>query len=209
MTPDGIFTLIAAIISTIGTVASVWLGRRYMKRKKIDPVVEDTLQSTNIYMALEYMLQEMEADRAYVLQFHNGGHYYSGRGQQKFSCTHETATEGITREYANSQEHRVSHYHGYINELITEERFAYTVTHEIEDKAFALMLQQAGVKSIYNVPIKTFNGKIIGILGLDYVKNPAQKNIMGFGTETGSATFDDETATFMKRQSQMMAGYLV
>ena len=41
----------------------------------------------------------------------------------------------------------------------------------VKDRAFHQMLQRKGIKSIYNVPIKTLNGKIIGILGVDYVKH--------------------------------------
>ena len=206
---DNLFTIVAAIISTVGTVLSVWLGHRYMKKKKVDPVVEDVAQSANVYTALKYTMEEMGADRAYVLQFHNGGHYYSGRGQQKFSCTHEITAQGVTRECNNSQEHRVSQYHGYISELIQKEHFAYTHISEMEDHAFCHLLQATGVKSIYNVPIKTLNGKIIGILGLDYVKAQANKNKIGFAVGGRDKAFNEDTYKFMRAQGRIMAGYLL
>lgn len=206
---DNLFTIVASIISTIGTVLSVWLGHRYMKRKKVDPVVEDVAQSTNVYTALQYTMEEMGADRAYVFQFHNGGHYYSGRGQQKFSCTHEMTAQGVSRECDRSQEHRVSQYHNYISELIQKDHFAYTHVQEMEDHAFSHLLHKSGVKSIYNVPIKTLNGKIIGILGLDYVKMHANKNKIGFNLGNDETAFDTSSYDFMRAQARIMAGYLL
>lgn len=193
-------TIIAAIITAIGTLLSVWLGRMWVNKKvKCDPVVKDTAQSANVYTALSYTIEEMKADRAYVLEFHNGGHYYSGRGQQKFSCTHEMANEGISRECNNSQEHRVSNYHSYIRELIEKSKFEYSNVNDIEDSAFISLLNRSGVKAIINVPIKTLNGKIIGILGVDYVKS----------TKKGKDKFNEKTFQFMKSQARIIAGYLV
>jgi len=206
---DNVFTITAAIISAVGTILSVWLGRRYIKKNRVDPVVEDIAQSANVYTALRYTMEEMHADRAYVLEFHNGGHYYSGRGQQKFSCTHEITAEGVSRECNNSQEHRVSQYHTYISELIENEYFANTDISTMDDHAFSNMLQHAGVKSIYNVPIKTLNGKIIGILGLDYVKTHASKNTIGVNSLVGNFQFNEESCKFMKRQARIVAGYLL
>jgi len=189
--------LLGALITASATLFSVWLGHRFYKRRRRDPVVDENTQASNVYAALEFTMDEMGADRAYVLEFHNGGHYYSGRGQQKFSCTHETTRKGITHECTNSQEHRVSNFHSYITELIENKKFAYLEMNEVPDHAFAGLLENAGVLSIFNVPIKTLNGKIIGILGVDYVRNRP------------SSGFSDEQANIMRGQSRVIAGYLV
>ena len=195
---DGTIEIITAVISAAATIWAAWGAKRYWKNKNRDPVVEDTAQSANIYTALKYMLGEVECDRAYVMQFHNGGHYYSGRGQQKFSCTHEVTTKGITKQCSISQEHRVSHYHDYITQLLTDGKFAHDTLGAVEDHNFAQILKQAGVKSIYNVPFTTLNGRIIGILGVDYVKSEAPQ-----------ARFGKEAQSFMKGQARIMAGYLL
>ena len=190
-------TIVASIITAIATIASVLIGKKCMDNKKtICPISQDTARSANVYMALQYTMQEMCADRVYVLEFHNGGHYYSGRGQQKFSCTHEIAEEGISKECGKSQEHRVSNYHDYVNELIQNKEYKYVDINHISDSSFLSLLNRSGVESIYNVPIKTLNGKIIGILGVDYVKKSVDK-------------FTEENERLMKRQSKIIAGYLV
>ena len=195
---EDLIPLLSAVITTLGTVFAAMWGRHYWRARKIDPVVDDTAQSSNIYMALDYIMEQMEADRAYVLQFHNGGYYYSGRSQQKFSCTHESTSRGVSRECSTSQEHRISHYHNYIDSLIRNGKFCYQDIENMDDHNFIELLQEAGVKSIYNVPIKTLNGRIIGILGVDYVKAQMKCDV------------ENETSLqFMKRQARIVSGYLL
>jgi hypothetical protein len=188
--------IVAAIIGALSTLLSVWMSRRLISKGK-DPVIEDTVKSANVYTALGYSMNEMDADRAYVLEFHNGSHYYSGRGQKKFSCTHEIVEEGISYQCNNSQEHRVSNYHGYITELIKKDFFGYADCDEVADKNFLNLLIKSGTQSIFNVPIKTLNGKIIGILGVDYVKS-----------KKSNERSDEKDFNFMRQQSRIIAGYL-
>jgi len=192
---EGFYTLLAAAISATATLASVWLGRRIMCRKKRDAIVDETIQNGNVYTALQYLLSESGADRAYVMEFHNGAHYFSGRGQQKFSCTYEVVREGISAEFSNSQNHRISNFHHYTSEVVNSQRFEYPNIADIEDTAFQALLRQKGVQSIMNVPIKTLNGKIIGILGIDYVKVPK--------------AFEEEDFKFLKQQARIVTGYLL
>ena len=192
---DGFYTILAAFISATATLASVWLGRQIMDRKKRDAIVDETIQNGNVYTALEFLLEEVGGDRAYVMEFHNGAHYFSGRGQQKFSCTYETVENGISAEFANSQNHRISNFHHYINELVNEGSFAYSKIDDVPDVAFKTLLKDKGVHSIYNVPLKTLNGKIIGILGVDYVR--------------GASPFPEDMLQFMKRQARIVTGYLL
>ena len=105
--------------------------------------------------------------------------------------------EGISHQCNSSQEYRVSNYHGYITELVEKEYFSYRDCSDILDKNFQSVLMRSGTQSIFNVPIKTLNGKIIGILGVDYVKSkkPVKKS-----TDTD---FD-----FMEHQARIIAGYL-
>jgi len=195
---EDIVTLLASVITALATLGSVWLGRKYMSRKDKACIVKETLQNTNVYTALNFLMGEMGADRAYVMEFHNGEHYFSGRGQQKFSCTYEIVGQGISVECEKSQNHRVSNYHLYVKELIENGYYAYSDIREIEDRSFSKMIQDKGVSAILNVPIKTLNGKIIGVLGLDYVKSIPPKDL------------DDETKLkFIKSQARTLGGYLV
>lgn len=206
---EGIYLVISAIIGAAATITSVVIGQRFSKQKNRDPILTEHQNGENIYTALNFVMKEMHADRAYIFQFHNGTYYMSGRSQQKFSCTHETTTRGTSREAEYSQNHIVSNYHEYIDNIVKKEIFCFTSAENVKDHAFAALMKSKGVRSIYNVPIKTLNNKIIGILGVDYVKNcPTEVNL-------SSCTIDDvnkfgkETNEFMRRQARTIAGYLV
>jgi hypothetical protein len=185
----------AAIITTVG---SIYVAR---KRKKNCAVSQDISQSANIYKALNYLMENAHSDRAYILQFHNGGYYYSGRSQQKFSCTHEVVRRGISNENINSQDYRITNYYNYIQKLISDEFFILNdVEKDISDPAFSSLLKSKGVESIVNVPIQTLNGKIIGILGVDYVKEKLSKK---------DENRINSIQNLLKKQSYIIAGYLI
>jgi len=190
--------IIAAVITALATLGSVLGGQMLMRKKAKNCVIRENAQNANVYTALKYILQQMEGDRVYIMEFHNGESYFSGRSQQKYSCTHEVVEEGISAECEFSQNHRISNYHDYINRLVKDSKFAYKNIEDIDDRAFHQMLVKKGVKSIYNVPIKTLNGKIIGILGIDYVKNQIDVKCL-----------TDDNCNFMHRQARLIAGYLI
>tara|TARA_B110000305_G_C19441149_1_gene641939 strand:+ start:1879 stop:2472 length:594 start_codon:yes stop_codon:yes gene_type:complete len=191
--------IIAAGITAIATLASVLGGQFFFRnRREKTCVIKENAQNANVYTALKYVIEEMKGDRAYIMEFHNGDSYFSGRGQQKYSCTHEVVEEGISSECEFSQNHRISNYHNYINNLIKNESFIFKDCNKVMDKAFHQMLRRKGIKSIYNVPIKTLNGKIIGIMGIDYVKEPMK-----------DSKDSKDSLSFMKRQARVVAGYLV
>ena len=206
---EGIYIIISAVIGAIATIGSVLIGKRVSRSRRLDPILTEHQNSENIYTALNFVMEQMNADRAYVFQFHNGSYYMSGRSQQKFSCTHETTTQGISRESQNSQNHVVSNYHEYINSIIKNEVFSFAGTEEVDDHAFAALMKSKGVRSIYNIPIKTLNNKIIGILGVDYVKKCIDEAELGFCDINKNKKFDEETNAFMRRQARTIAGYLV
>jgi hypothetical protein len=200
---ESIVSITAAILSAGATLLAVWLKHRW-GAQRCDPLTKEMQQNANVYMALEHTLEKTGADRAYVLEFHNGENYFSGRGQQKFSCTHEVVRQGISAESANSQNYRVSNFHHYINTLVQDGEFNYANLDSLEDYAFIKLLEHKGVQSIYNVTLTTLSGKIIGIVGVDYVRDKGPQGKIGFNqTPNGSLT------DFLKVQSKIIAGYLV
>lgn len=206
---DGIYLVISAVIGAGATIASVLLSRNFKKTTARDPILSETQNNENIYTALQFITKEMGADRAYILQFHNGGHYTSGRSQQKFSCTHEITEPGISKEFDFSQNHIVSNFHDYIGELISMGKFAHTNYEDISDNMFSALMRNKGIKSIYNVPIKTLNGKVIGILGVDYIKECAEQSKVCFCKTKQKEKFNKNSEEFMVRQARVISGYLI
>lgn len=195
---DNIALIIASVVSSLGTIFGIWLKNKmeYKKKECLETIAKSGL---NVYQALDFIINETSADRAYVFEFHNGEKFFSGRGQQKFSCTYETVRPGVSAECLASQSHRISNFNKYIKSLITEgESFSLNVE-AVEDTSFASILKSKGVEAFYNVPIKTLNGKIIGILGVDYISN-----IDNFKLKE-----EKDIGLFMRRQARVIGGYLV
>ena len=201
---DSLIYILTATLTSAGTLGAVWLRHKLTCKNHCKILEKEMKQNANVYTALEYVLDETKADRAYVFEFHNGEHYFSGRGQQKFSCTYEVVQRGISSEASRSQNYRVSNFHHYINSLIEDEKFMHENINNIEDYSFLKLLEQKGVSSIYNIPLKTLNGKIIGFIGVDYVKEFCPAGKIGFN-QPNQPTLPD----FLKQQARIIAGYLV
>ena len=202
--------IIVACISAFATITSVIIGKILMAQRykaKKDPIRADLETNENILLCLDYILDQTGSDRAYVLQFHNGGYYVSGKSQQKFSCTHEACTPGTSREATRSQNHLVSNYHNYIHLLINNGEYYYSNTGAIKDEALKNLVLSKGVISLYNVPLKTLDGKIIGILGVDYVKNKADPIFCK--CDKLEITSKEQMKEFMRSQGRILSAYLI
>ena len=152
-----------------------WKQNHDYKQKSRNILLEHSKRNQNVYKALKYLMDEVNSDRVYVYEFHNGEVYYSGGSQQKFSCTYEDVKDGISSEAHKSQNFRVSNFHYFVDKLLAEGGFCCTALSEIEDVTFKHLLQDRGVQSFYAVPIQTLEGKIIGLLGVDFVKKSSEK----------------------------------
>mgnify|MGYP001166241839 CR=1 FL=1 len=185
---------LAALVSSLATIATVWFKGKIKERKNKVFNYDPNLHS-NVMTALEYMQAETEADRVYILEFHNGEHYFSGRSQQKFSCTYEVVNEGISREVQGLQNIRVSSMHYLIKDLVEGKTFLCKDVDEFcEDLSFKSFMEMRGIKSMFARPIKTLNGKIIGVLVMDFVKD--------------YRTWGDNAEEFLSKQTKIISGYL-
>jgi hypothetical protein len=104
-----IISVLTGVVSAATAVFGMYLKMRYDEKKSKEFSYDPRLHS-NVISALEYTMQKTEADRVYVLEFHNGEHYFSGRSQQKLSCTYEVVSEGISCEsqtIQNLKENRI------------------------------------------------------------------------------------------------------
>jgi len=187
--------IIAALISAGVTIGSVWFKGKIKERKDRVFNYDPNLHS-NVMTALEYMRQETEADRVYILEFHNGEHYFSGRSQQKFSCTYEVVNEGISREVQDLQSIRISSMHYLIKDVVQGKTFVCKDVEEFcNDLSFRSFMETRGIKSMFARPIKTLNGKIIGVLAMDFVKE--------------HRAWGPNAEDFLKKQAKIISGYLI
>jgi hypothetical protein len=190
-----IISVLAGAVSSVAAVAGIWLKLRYDKRKDKQLNYDPNLHQS-VISSLDSIIDETDADRAYILEFHNGEHYFSGKSQQKLSCTYEALSEGISSESYNTQNIRVSNFHGMVKSIAKDETFRCPdIRGYSEDMAFRAFMQNKGVKSIFAKPIKTVNQKIIGIMVLEYVKEARR--------------WSADAELFIERETKIISGYLI
>lgn len=190
-----IISVLTGVVSAATAVLGMWLKIKLDEKKSKQFHYDPNLHS-NVVSALEYVMSETEADRVNVLEFHNGEHYFSGRSQQKLSCTYEVVSEGISTESQKLQNIRISNFHSMIKDIAQGYTFVCEDTSEYnEDIAFKSFLESKGVKSIFVRPIKTLNGKILGVIALEYVKE--------------QRLWTGDAEDFIKKQARVISGYLI
>lgn len=190
-----ILSVLTGVISAGTAVFGMWLKIKFDERKSKQFNYDPNLHSS-VVAAIEYVRSETQADRVYVLEFHNGEHYFSGRSQQKLSCTYEVMSEGISAESHNMQNIRNSNFHGLVKSIVSETTFRCpNLENYSQDIGFKSFLERKGVQSMFARPIKTLNGRIVGLLCLEYVKE--------------KRAWSEEAEDFVKKQATTISGYLI
>jgi hypothetical protein len=186
--------IIAGSIGAAATLIATLLKLRWSCKLEKNKLKKHTVQNEDVYRALQYTLDYLSTDRVVVYEFHNGDIYYSGSSQQKFSNTYELVGDGISSELKHQQNLRVSSFNRFVKPLVDNDYYEFKSLDDVEDVVIRNFFADQGTYSTYCVPIKLLSGKIIGILGVDFVRR--EKNI------------PDDHKRFIKNQATIIAGYL-
>ena len=87
--------IIVAFLTGVAGPILVMLIKAHLDRKKSpSDMVADAVEIGNLVTAkIEHIKEEFNADRVWIAQFHNGGHFYpTGKSIQKFSIFYENIT---------------------------------------------------------------------------------------------------------------------
>lgn len=168
-------TIVAAFMSgVLGPVVVIGI-RHYLEKRKAKPdMVTETLEtSEKVHLKLEHIREEFHADRVWITQFHNGGHFYpTGKSIAKFSMVYEVVNLGVSSVQSNFQNIPVSLFSKSTNFLLENDiiEIADFKDETIATHGLKYVAEEGGCKSGYIFAIKTIDDKFIGALGLDYTK---------------------------------------
>ena len=168
-------TVFTALIGVLGTLGAIWLKDKLNNKKRPDMVTETLALSEIITNKIEYIREEVEADRVWITQFHNGGHFYpTGKSMAKFSVIYESVNTDVNSVQANFQNIPVNLFSKSLNKLATEELIEIPNYQDKKIATYGLKYaaEEYGGKSGYLFAIKNIEGRFIGVLGLDYTKKP-------------------------------------
>ena len=173
--------MIAFITGVLGPVLLLVVKNIIEKKKlkKPDMVLDALKLGKLVESKMEDIKDEFKADRVWITQFHNGGHFYpTGKSIAKFSVMYESVTTGVPSIQHNFQNIPVNLFSKSMNQLSSHDTIAIPDYKDETVATYGLkyIAQDTGCKSGYIFAIKTIDDKFIGVLGLDYTKRKTKLN---------------------------------
>lgn len=139
-------------------------------RKKKKTLKEDLDSSEKISLILANMLEEFEADRATVFQFHNGEYFYTGHSIDKMSNTHEVVTKGVSKEQMFSSGIFTSPFRSFMRDLLSSPVIVYSDVESVECFNTKTFFIERGAKSVIASLLRDGSDRPVGFIGFEYVK---------------------------------------
>lgn len=192
--------LITGVISPILVqITRHILAQRKSKSDKKCEVTKNLKNEDQIANKLEKMRTYYGVDRVCLLEFHNGGHTFSGRGFQKFSQTYEAVIPGISLEGPKTQNLPTSLFSRFFKEIVEKQ---VVVIPDIKDhssnnaviSSLQNFFEARGIASFVAIGIKNLESELIGLLCLESVKD--------------TVYFTPDQINTLRSDSATIAGYI-
>jgi hypothetical protein len=163
--------LIGGIIGPIIVLSIKWWFDNRGKAKPSDMVTEALQVGELVDAKMEELKEEYGADRVWLAQFHNGGHFYpTGKSIAKFSIFYETVSANAPSIQLELKNIPVALFSKSFNRLLDSDCITIYDFTDIDTSTYGLrnFASEYKTKSQYLFAIKNFDGKFIAILGIDY-----------------------------------------
>jgi hypothetical protein len=144
-------------------------GQSRFKRRFKDQIEN----ATCINNLLDKILFDLNADRVYIFQYHNGGSNVAGIPFARCSNTHERCEIGITPNISMYQNLPLAMY-GFRHDLVARKMTLTIDDLEIikdTDKSSYNLMRSQGIKSLYLTGMFALDGTPLGFIGVDYERD--------------------------------------
>jgi len=173
--------VIAFITGVIGPILVIYIKNRLDNAKPKPDIVLDALKvGEQITHKIETIREDFKADRVWIIQFHNGGHFYpTGKSIAKFSMLYETVSVGANSIQTSFQNIPVNLFSKSINHLLENDTIEIPDFKDEKIATYGLkyVAEESGCKSGYLFSIKNIDDKFIGIMGIDYTKKKSKLDV--------------------------------
>lgn len=187
--------LVAFITALLGPVAVLWVKKKLTKSK--DEIAVEIFSTEKITTEIEEVLTKLDADRVWITQFHNGGHFlHSNKSMQKFSVVYEVDSAGVLPVSTIFTNIPISLYSRCFSEILNNKFIGIS---DYEDETIATYglkpgAEATGARATYIVGLFDFGtGKLMGSVGVDFL-DPKK--------------LTDTQIEYFKIRSERIAGYL-
>jgi hypothetical protein len=202
---EGIFAvtriLTAIITGVLGPFLIWWVKERYQDEEKenIKKSINEEVQfAQEIQDELESIRKEIEGDRVWIAQFHNGGKILNlprEASMKRISVTHEATASGVSKERRKLNDILVSFFSETINILLREEQVCFHSKDENLEPEIRLIIRERANEKMHLFAMRDIDGELIGIMGVDFV--------------SGEKGLTDQEVQYLTVKANLLAGYVI
>ena len=161
--------IVALITAVIGPLLLTWFKNKLENKSKPSSVKEAIDLNELVDTQLDQMMEEIECDRIWIGQFHNGGHFYpTGKSIQKFSIFYEKLTPVTGAIQHIFQQIPVSLFPKALSKLYKDGELSVVNYEKDETYDLNIFSRDYGTKSFYMIAIDDLNGHFIGLMGIAF-----------------------------------------
>ena len=159
--------IVALITAVIGPLLMTWFKNK-LETKPTKKLLEEAIDLNELVSEqLEIIIDELEADRIWIAQFHNGGHFYpTGKSIQKFSIFYENITPNTEPIQSVFQNIPVSLFPKSLSKLYKDGELSIATLNDGEDYDLKPLCVSYGTKSFYMISIYNLDDHFIGVMGI-------------------------------------------
>jgi GAF domain-containing protein len=163
--------LVAFITAVLGPLAMEWAKAKFKPKPKKSPIQEALEMNELVDHQLDLILETIECDRVWIIQFHNGGHFYpTGKSIQKFSMFYEKITPNSSSIQHTFQNIPVSLFPKMLGKIYKDGELAIPTYAEGETYDLETIAKDLDSKSFYAVGLYSLDDHLIGVMGIAYNK---------------------------------------
>lgn len=200
-------TLITAVSSVFVALITAGYFRKWQDKTKEkqsrNQLMAQIQKDELIHFTIREIRRQYSADRVYIMQFHNGGYFYTNSPMQKASVTYERNSDGLERIADKFQNILVSHHNWYLTEIINNKMFYVNLDEGMSDLPTKSLLKNYGNYAHAAVPIYDTEKRLVAIMGLSWVFSDIPTEIVE------DTNFIDTFKSSLFNDANSLKGYLV
>jgi hypothetical protein len=204
---DLIKTVITSVTSVVVALIAAGYFQKYKKqqteKQSKTKLVQQIQKDELIHFSLREIRRKYNVDRVYIIQYHNGGQFYTDSSMQKASITYERCSDGLERLSEKYQNILVSNFTWYNSKLLKGETFFNDVDEDVDDITMKSLFRSYGTSSHCGLPIYDGDKHLVAVLGFDWVFSEIDEHMLV------DNQFSDEIKESMVQDANSLKTYLI
>ena len=162
--------VIALITAVVGPIAVTWAKIKITTKKPPTPVAEAININSLVDTQLDNILDELDCNRIWVAQFHNGGTFYpTGKSIQKFSVFYEKLSPNTQSLKMTLQNIPSSLFPKTLDKIYRDGELEIpSIDNVTELYGLDSLAKPLNTKSLYMVGLYSVDNHLIGMMGIAY-----------------------------------------